>query len=218
MESKENFEDLAFRKSLLPVSLYLGLSVLLFFAIDWASEGANHIFGDNNVKLVQILKLGFIGLLTTFLIFYLVYKYKFVEVNASRNMNAVFTSSPYPVLIVKLKNHSISSCSQAMMRLLGYTANEIKSLTLKDILSEGDFKRILEEHANLKYINRDYAGLHFLDKGRQVLSLSVNVMRYELLDHDYLLVRCSTEKVVGKPVFEESDSPSPGPVKKSFQF
>lgn len=206
MDSKESFEDLALKKSILPVMLYLAICGASFFVIDQLSIGANTILGANNIKLVNILEGLVIGLLTIFVIFYLVYKHKFVEINAQKNMDAIINSSPYPVLICKLKDLSISSCSPVFYNLLEYSANEIKSKTLRDLLTESSFKQINSEHQNKQYVNHDYESIHFVEKGHGLLSLSANIMKYELLDNDYLIIRCHSNEIKGSAAFEPSES------------
>ena len=216
MESRENFEDLALRKSILPVILYLGICFAVFFAIDQASIGANNFLGQDNVKLVNILKGIFIGLLTTFLIFFLVYKYKFVEINALRNMSTIVNSSLYPEIIVQAKSQSLLSCSPVFTKLLGYTAKEVKGLSLHDILTEGSYKKVMEENANKNYVNHDFPELHFIDKNKQLLNLSANILRYELLEKDYLIIRCNNAKISGNAVNETTQEPKV--TKRNFQF
>ncbi|OYU95072.1 MAG: hypothetical protein CFE21_12255 [Bacteroidetes bacterium B1(2017)] len=214
MESRERFENIALKKSILPVMAYLSICVVLFFAIDQVSIKANNFLGADNLKIVNILKALVISLITTFLIFWLVYKFKFVEINASRNMNVIFDSAPYPVCIVKLKDYSIVSSSQALTRLLGYTSNEFKDLSLKDILSETAIKLVINESENQYYINRDFKDIHFVEKNGGLLALSANIMKYELLEKDYLIIRLHSEKVVGSVTFEQSQAEP----KRNFQF
>ena len=216
MESRENFEDLALKKSILPVILYLLICFGVFFAIDQASIGANKFLGQDNIKLVNILKGAFIGLLTTFLIFFLVYKYKFVEINALRNMNSIVNTSLYPELIIQDKNHSVVSCSPVFSKLLGYTLKDMKGLTLNDLLTEASYKAIQEQKANKDYVNHDFSDLHFIDKNQQLMRLSANVMKYELLENHYLIIRCNNAKVSGNAPVETS--PETKITRRSFQF
>ena len=74
MKSNDYLENLALKKSILPVFVYLALAISLLYATDQVSLSANNFLGANNVKIVHILKVFIIGLLTTFLIFYLIYK------------------------------------------------------------------------------------------------------------------------------------------------
>ncbi len=216
MESRENFEDLALKKSILPVIIYLLICFAVFFAIDQASIGANKFLGQDNLKLVNILKGAFIGLLTTFLIFFLVYKYKFVEINALRNMNSIVNASLYPELIVQDKNHTVVSCSPVFSKLLGYSLKDMKGLTLNDILTEASYKAIQEQNANKDYVNHDFSDLHFIDKNQQLMRLSANVMKYELLEKHYLIIRCNNAKVSGNAPVETS--PETKTARRSFQF
>lgn len=217
MESKDNYEDIALKKSILPVLFYLAVCFAVFFTIDRVSITANNFVGVDYVKLVNILEVLLIALLTTFLIFYLVYKHKFVEINATRNMNSFINTSPNPVFICKLKDYSIRSCSPVMYRLLGYSANEIKSMTLRDIISEASFKILQNEHQNKNYINKDFENIHFIEKSQGLLALSANIMKYELLDSDYLLISCFNSKVTGSSAREEKE-PIPQESKRPFQF
>lgn len=218
MESKEYYENIALRKSILPVILYLIICSGLFFAIDQISINTNNIFGSDNIKLVNVLKALVIGLLTTFLIFYLVFKYKYIEVNSSKNMELIVKSSPYPVLICKLKDLSISSSSSSLTKLLGYSAKEVTQITLLDILSETSYKLLMSECQNKNYINKDFDNLHFVEKGKGLLSLSANVLKYELLDKDYLVIRCHSGLITAQATFEDANTSSLPNGKRPFSF
>ncbi len=217
MNSKEKFEDIALKKSILPVLFYLAVCSILFLAIDQVSMKTNGFMGVDNVKLIQILKLLIIGFITTFLIFWLVYKFKYVAINASQNSFAVVNTSPYAEMVVRAKDYSIQACSPVLNRLLGFSANEMKVLTLRDILSETSFKQLLDANENKQYINRDFDGLHFVDKGRGLLSIAANVMRMELLDKEFILIRLHAEKVTGSSASEEMEA-SNKETKRNFQF
>lgn len=219
MESKDYYENIALRRSFFPVILYLIVCSGLFFAINHISISTNSIFGSDNVKLVNVLKALVIGLLTTFLIFYLVFKYKYIEVNSGKNMELIIKSSPYPVLICKLKDLSISSSSSSLNKLLGYSAKEVTQITLLDILSETSHKLLMSECQNKNYINKDFDNIHFVEKGKGLLSLSANVLKYELLDKEYLLISCHSEIVTAQATFEDANTASlPPSGKRPFSF
>ncbi len=217
MDPKQKYEDIALKKSILPVLFYLIVCAVLFFAIDQVSMKTNGFLGVDNVKVIQILKIIVIGFITTFLIFWLVYKYKFVSVNASLNSFSVVNSSPYAEFVVRVKDYSIQACSPVMNRLLGYSSNEIKAIALRDILTESAFKLLQDANENKQYINRDFSDLHFVDKSRGLLSFAANVMRLEMLDKEYILVRLHAHKIAGSSVDEEMDT-SKKETKRNFQF
>lgn len=217
MESKEYLEDVALKKSIVPVIIYLVVVVAIFFVIDRVSIGATNFLGGDNVKIINILKTLLIGLLTTFLIFYLVYKYKYVEVNAQLNNTSFVHASPYPELICKVKDYSLNSCSMPLLSLLSYTSKEVKGLSLNDILTPSSLKILMEVIQDKHYINKDFTEVHFVEKTKGLLSLSVNVMKFELLDTDYILIRCHNGKLHYNPAYEETELVQTEP-KKSFQF
>ncbi len=215
MVTKENIEEQALKKSILPVAIYLASCFSVFFTIDLVSISANNILGAENIKLINILKGLLIGLLTTFLIFYLVYKYKFVEINANLNMELIINTAPYMVFVSKLSDFSITSCSPHMYHLLGYSVNELKSLTLNELISDSAFKKLIIENQDKHYINKDYSNIGFIKKDQNTVSLDVNVMKYELLEKDYLLIRChakQTEELVSEKVEKSIEE------KKLFTF
>ncbi|MCF8425321.1 MAG: hypothetical protein K9H61_03820 [Bacteroidia bacterium] len=216
-ERNENMEDQALKKAVVPVTLYLLISVSIFYGIDQISFSATNLLGGDKQKLVHILEVLVIGLLTTFMIFYLIYKFKYVEINANLNISFIFSSSPYPVLICKLKDNSIVSCSPIMSRVLGYTAKEIKELTLQELITESSYNLIMGVEENKYYINRDFEGIHFIEKNKSLLSIAANVIKYEFLDKDYLLIQCHAESVGGKTIFEDLE-PKPNEIKRPFQF
>ena len=217
-ESKEYYENIALKRSILPVLFYLLICFGLFFLIDQISINANQIFGSDRIKLINVLKGIVIGLLTTFLIFYLIFKYKFVEVNAAKNLEVIVKSSPYPVIICSSKDFSINGCSASIAKILGYTSKEIAQVTLLDILTETSYKLLITECQNKNYVNKDFENIHFVEKGNGLLSLSANVLKYELLDKEYLLIRCHSELVTSQLVFEDIDTPNPANVKRPFSF
>lgn len=217
MESKEYLEDVALKKSVLPVIIYLVVSVAIFFAIDRVSIGATNFLGGDNVKIINILKTLLIGLLTTFLIFYLVYKFKYVEVNANLNNTTFVHASPYPELLCKLSDYSLVACSGQLLSLLSYNSKDVKTLSLNDILSASSLKILMEVIQDKHYINKDFSELHFVDKSKGLLSLSANVMKLELLDKDYLLLRCHNGKINANAAYEQVESVQTE-TKKSFQF
>ncbi|MDP3927506.1 MAG: hypothetical protein Q8R57_00640 [Bacteroidota bacterium] len=217
MESKEYLEDVALKKSIIPVVIYLLVALAIFLGIDKVSIGANNFLGGDNVKIVQILKTLLIGLITTFLVFYLVYKYKFMEVNASLNTSSIVQTSPYPEIVCKISDLSVLACSQPLLLLLGYNSKDIKSLTLNDIITASSMKVLMELFHDKNYINKDYSDLHFVDKEKGLLSLSANIIKFEILDADYVLVRCQNKKISAQVTFEEQAEPKEEP-KKAFQF
>lgn len=217
MDPKQKYEDIALKKSVLPVLFYLILCAVLFFAIEQVSMKTNGFLGVDNVKVIQILKVLVIGFISTFLVFWLVYKYKFVSVNASLNSFSVVNSSPYAEFVVRAKDYSIQACSPIMNRLLGYSSNEIKALSLRDILSENAFKLLIDANENKQYVNRDFPDLHFVDKSRGLMSFAANVMRLEMLDKEYILFRLHADKISGGSAVEEMEV-NKKDSKRNFQF
>jgi hypothetical protein len=217
MKSNDYLENLALKKSILPVFVYLALAISLLYATDQVSLSANNFLGANNVKIVHILKVFIIGLLTTFLIFYLIYKYKFMEVNAHFNATSFMQTSPYPEAICKLKDYSLMSCSMPFLNLLGYNTNEIKNLTLDDIVSVSSMKALAELFYDKNYINTDFTNVHFVGKSKGLLSISVSILKFEVLDNDYVLLRCHNGKIISNVLLDEPNELSQER-KKAFQF
>ena len=217
MESKEYLENLALKKSILPVCIYLLIVGSLFYGIDKISIGANSFLGVDNLKVVHVLKAMLIGLLTTFLIFYLVYKYKFMEVNTHLYTVSIVQNSPYPELVCDMNNYAVAACSQPLLSLLGYTSNEIKSLTIRDMVSSSSVNELVELFKESSKVNKDFTNIHFIEKNKGLLSLSVHCMRFEILDIDYVILRCYQSKILASAALE--DSISAGNIsKRNFQF
>jgi hypothetical protein len=218
MDERENLENLALKKSIIPVIIYLLICTSVFLLIDQTSLSANHFLGNDNVLLVNILKGILIGLLTTFLIFYLVYKYKFIEINALQNMKQMALASPYPMAIFHFKDHSIMGCSNSFVRLLDYSSNEAKKLSLSDVFTDASLKKLVEQKKAHASLNHDYSELHLVQKNKQVLSIAINVMNFELLDKEYLIISChhsiSSPKSISRV---EVDNTQQGNQRK-FQF
>ncbi|MDZ4666625.1 MAG: hypothetical protein SGJ00_01960 [bacterium] len=218
MDDRENLENLALKKSILPVLVYLLICSAVFFLIDQTSLSANHFLGNENLKLVNVLKGIVIGLLTTFLIFFLFYKYKYVEINALRNMHKMVLASPYPMALLHYKDQSVMACSNAFSRLLGYTSNETIQLTLSDILTEIAFKKLMEQKKINTTINHDFADLHLVQKNKQALSLAVNVMNFELLDKEYLIISCHSAISAPKTLSGKEENQAQANNQRKFQF
>lgn len=216
MGTKENIEEQALKKSILPVVIYLTICFSLFFVIYYVSINANNFLGIENIRFVNILKGILIGLLTTFLIFYLIFKYKFVEINANLNLELIINSAPYLVFVCRLSDFSISSCSASMHHLLGYSVNEIKSLTLGELMTENSFKLLVIENEDKHYINKDFENIGFIKKNLESVTLNVNVMKYELLEKDYLIIRCRSDQIADRS--SDKKEKSSGEEKNLFTF
>lgn len=217
MESKEYLENLALKKSILPVCIYLLVVGSLFYAIDKVSVGANSFLGVDNLKVVNILKALLIGLLTIFLIFYLVYKYKFMEVNTHLNTVSIVQNSPYPEIVCQVNDYAIAACSQPLLSILGYSSNEIRSMLLRDILSTKSMNVLVELFKDNTYASKDFTDIHFIGKNKGLLSLSVHCMKFEILDNDYVILRCYQSKILANTAIEGQIS-SGNISKRNFQF
>jgi hypothetical protein len=216
MESREYLENVALKKSILPVFIYLIAVGGLFYLIDRVSVGANSFLGVDKLKVIQVLKAMLIGLLTTFLIFYLVYKYKFMEVNTQVNTIALVQQSPYPEIIFKLSDFSLAACSHPLLNILGYASNEIKNLTLTDLISTSSMSGLVSHFQDKNFVKNDFTNIHFIEKSKGILSLSVSLLKFDMLDADYVILRCYQTKLTPNYTVEENSAA--GPMKRHFQF
>lgn len=212
----EKLENRALMKSILPVVLYLAGAFLIYFGIEQFSMKAGNFLGADYATLVQIIRGVLIGLLTTFLVFYMVYKYRFVQINASYNMNFQVASSPYPICMVELSKQEITAGSPSMFQMLGYSEAEFLNLTLKDLISDHSLKELLNKDLNEPYIDRNIPQVNFVMKSRGLLAVPVNLVKMSLLDTEILLIRCHAEKPAGTAAYEQETNTQK--LKRTFQF
>jgi hypothetical protein len=78
-------------------------------------------------------------------------------------------------------------------------------------------KALAELFYDKNYINTDFTNVHFVEKSKGLLSISVSILKFEVLDNDYVLLRCHNGKITTNVLLDEPNELSKER-KKAFQF
>lgn len=131
---------------------YLLIGLVWIFISDWLIYQV--IFNDPyHLVLTQNVKGVFFVLITAVLIFFILHKNEKNFKNLENQYEHSFYKNPVPIGIYKIKDLSFVALNNAAVKILGFSRDEMESMTILDIIPQEDIpiiKKRLEEGFNSK--------------------------------------------------------------------
>ncbi len=194
MNANDYFENYAIKRTFLPISIYLVLTFLIFFIGSQITEGAQNYLNQSQLNLVNSFKIAVYIMLSSIWLFIIIFNKNLLEVSALQQFTGIFKTSPYPVMIIRVKDQSILTSSISLARMLDYGNKEILNLSLHDIISEKSIKD-LESKKNSELTHDQYLKeIHFIGKDRNAIKCEASLYPFELSGREYLIIRCKSNE------------------------
>ncbi|MFY8020330.1 MAG: hypothetical protein ACOVP1_04000 [Bacteroidia bacterium] len=190
MNANDYFENYAIKRTLFPIILYIVLTGLIFYIGHQIIEGAENYLNHDQLDLVDSLKITVYIMMSTIWLFIVIFNKNLLEVSAIQQFTGIFKTSPYPVMIIRLKDQAIITSSSNLARMLDYGNKEILSLALSDIMTEKSIKEITEKRNIEITVDQHLNELQFIDKNKNLVKNEVSLLPFELAGREYLIVRC----------------------------
>jgi hypothetical protein len=192
MNATEYFENYAIKRTILPISIYLVLTFLIFFIGNQITEGAQNYLNQSQLNLVNSFKIAVYIMLSSIWLFIIIFNKNLLEVSALQQFTGIFKTSPYPVMIIRIKDQTIITSSLSLSKMLDYGNKEILNLSLNDILTEKSIKD-LESKKNTELTHdQNLNEIQFISKDKNQVKTEISLYPFELSGSEYLIIRCKS--------------------------
>ncbi len=192
MNATDYFENYAIKRSILPLGIYLVLTFLIFFIGNQITEGAQNYFNQSQLNLVNSFKIAVYIMMSSIWLFIVVFNKNLLEVSALQQFTGIFKTSPYPVMIIRIKDLSIITSSISLARMLDYGNKEILNQSLHDILTEKSIKD-LESKRNAELTqDQNLNEIQFIGKDKIQVKCEASLYPFALSGREYLIIRCKS--------------------------
>ena len=192
MNAADYFENYAIKRTILPIVIYILLTILIFYIGHQIVEGAQNYLNHDQLDLVDSLKITVYIMMSTIWLFIVVFNKNLLEVSAIQQFTGIFKTSPYPVMIIRLKDQAIITSSSNLAKMLDYGNKEILNMGLSDIMTEKSIKEITEKKNTELTVDQHLNELQFIDKNKNLVKNEASLLPFALAGREYLIVRCKT--------------------------